>query len=218
MFGSVPFSRYAVSPLTPPPPPAVPQLPLWFVGVDLGQTSDPTAIACVEKSTPAEGDPSYAVRHLERLPLGTPYPKVVDRVVELFAAPPLTDGHLVVDWTGVGRPVVDMIRQAGPKCKKLVPITITAGTSANPDGRGWRVPKVELVSSLQVLLQERRLKVAAQTPAASAFVSELQSFKVKITPALNETFGAWRDGEHDDLVLAVACAAWVAVRHVPRNW
>jgi hypothetical protein len=31
---------------------------------------------------------------------------------------------------------------------------------------------------------------------------------VKITPTANEAFGAWREGAHDDLVLAVAIAAW----------
>lgn len=71
MFGGMQFGRYAVSPLPPPPPPAVPQLPLWFVGVDLGQTSDPTAIACVEKTTPVEGEPAVV---LGRLWSGSPSP------------------------------------------------------------------------------------------------------------------------------------------------
>jgi hypothetical protein len=43
-------------------------------------------------------------------------------------------------------------------------------------------------------------------PAAEVLTRELEGFKVKITPAANETFGTWRDGEHDDLVLAVALA------------
>lgn len=29
-------------------------------------------------------------------------------------------------------------------------------------------------------------------------------------PAANEMFGAWREGQHDDLVLAVAIAVWRA--------
>ena len=37
---------------------------------------------------------------------------------------------------------------------------------------------------------------------------------MKVTESANETFGAWRDGQHDDLVLAIACAAWAA-EHVP---
>ena len=34
------------------------------------------------------------------------------------------------------------------------------------------------------------------------------AFQVKITAAANATFGAWREGSHDDLVLAVAMACW----------
>src|SRR5262249_44300270 len=40
---------------------------------------------------------------------------------------------------------------------------------------------------------------------------ELQNFTVKIKlSTTNETFEAWRERDHDDLVLAVALAAWVA--------
>ena len=41
------------------------------IGVDVGQRVDPTAIAVCERK-----DDRYIVRHLERLPLGTPYPAV----------------------------------------------------------------------------------------------------------------------------------------------
>jgi hypothetical protein len=36
----------------------------------------------------------------------------------------------------------------------------------------------------------------------------MQNFKAKITASANETFEAWREGQHDDLVLAVALAVW----------
>jgi hypothetical protein len=87
------------------------------------------------------------------------------------------------------------------------PITITGDTKVTLD-RGWHVPKKDLVGLLQVLLQSRRIKAAPTLPAAPTLVQELLNFQVKITPAANETFGAWREGVHDDLVLAVAIAAW----------
>jgi hypothetical protein len=83
---------------------------------------------------------------------------------------------------------------------------------------------------LQVLLQSRRLQVAPTLPAAQTLVQELTTFQVKITPTANEAFGAWREGAHDDLVLAVAIAAWdgehfgrcalrgEATRSGPRFW
>ena len=39
---------------------------------------------------------------------------------------------------------------------------------------------------------------------------ELETFKARVTPAGSEQFLAdWRKGQHDDLVLAVALAAWL---------
>ena len=46
-------------------------------------------------------------------------------------------------------------------------------------------------------------------------MKELQNFQVKITLSANETFGSWREGIHDDLVLAVSLAAWWAEKHPP---
>jgi len=215
----------------------------YFVGLDLGQARDFTALAVLERSRPAE-DPfrellqredwsefdlvaaqqtatkrerTYAVRHLERFPLGTSYPAICDRIVELFAKPPVARATLVVDQTGVGRAVVDMIGRARPKAT-IRPVTITSGLEIVPDGAGWHVPKKELVTILQVLLQSRRLRVAAKLPMASVLIKELESFQVKITAAAHETFESWRERDHDDLVLSVALAAWVAERGVQDLW
>lgn len=41
---------------------------------------------------------------------------------------------------------------------------------------------------------------------------ELQNFKVKINPeTAHDSYGAWREGQHDDLVLAVALGLWVGM-------
>ena len=78
--------------------------------------------------------------------------------------------------------------------------------------RAFHVPKKELVTTLQGVLQARRLQIARGLPEAAALVRELQQFQVKITAAAHETFGVWRDVHHDDLVLAVALACWWAER------
>jgi hypothetical protein len=96
---------------------------------------------------------------------------------------------------------------------RIRPITVTGGHQVHPDPRGgWLVPKKELVSTLQVLLQSRRIKIAPTLPDARTLVQELLNFQVKITASANETFGAWREGTHDDLVFAVAIAAWEGER------
>jgi hypothetical protein len=193
----------------------------YYTGLDLGQRQDFSALAVLERSFgpdaehPERAVGHYAVRHLERLPLGTAYTAVGERLVRLFARPPLRGTALAIDSTGVGRAVVDLLRQTGIRAA-IRPITITGGDKVHPDDAGgWRVPKKDLVSVLQVLLQSRRLKVAPSLPEARILVRELENFQVKVTEAAHETFGAWRDGTHDDLVLAVAVAAWQAERAGP---
>jgi hypothetical protein len=56
---------------------------------------------------------------------------------------------------------------------------------------------------------------ACDRAAAATLVEELLAFQVRVTAAANETFGAWREGRHDDLVLAVAVAAWAGEHLAP---
>ena len=67
----------------------------YFTGLDLGQTGEFTALAVLEQTKEHDpGSPSgigkrYAVRHLERFALGTPFPAVCERLAALFCEPPL---------------------------------------------------------------------------------------------------------------------------------
>jgi len=66
---------------------------------------------------------------------------------------------------------------------------------------------------LQVLLGHRRLTVAKAVALADVLKHELERFTVKINIATgHESFEAWREKEHDDIVLAVALACWFAER------
>lgn len=192
--------------------------PDYIIGLDLGQSQDPTALAILERTpVDAAGHPetTYAVRHLQRFSLGTAYTAVVGSVAQMAGTSRLRSAPVVVDQTGVGRAVVDLLQRT-PGIAWVVPVTITGGQTVTTaaDG-GWHVPKKELVTCLQLLLQNRRLQVAQALPDAAVLVRELQNFRVRITVHAHETFGAWREGEHDDLVLAVALACWWAERHPP---
>jgi hypothetical protein len=185
----------------------------YFIGLDLGQAQDFTAVAIIER--PYGPEVRHHVRYLRRFPLGTPYPEIVEQVVKLAGHPALCNPDLVVDQTGVGRAVVDLFREAY-LIGDLVPVLITGGHTVSYGGSSsWHVPKKELVSGLQVLLQAQRLRIAKGLPEADTLAQELRNFKVKITVAGNETFESWRERDHDDLVLAVALAAWWAERTAP---
>ena len=209
----------------------------FYLGLDLGQVSDYTALALVEKVKEPTGEKRvwysgngasrryaerarlhreeditedrFLLRYLERLKLGTPYPDVARHVTELLATPELAKKtQCIVDATGVGRPVVDMLREA--KVKPLVAVTITGGDTVTRDGKDYRVPKRDLVSTLQVLFQGGGIEIAEGLPLADVFVREMQNFRMKISIAGHDSYEAWREGDHDDLVLAVAMACWYA--------
>jgi hypothetical protein len=155
---------------------------------------------------------AFQLRHLQRFPLGLPYPETVAAVRAVLLHPALGgEIRLVVDGTGVGRPVVDLLRSAG---WAPVPVTITGGIEERKAGEWFRVPKVRLVLGLQALVDSGRLRVAAGLPLASPFLEELRAFRVKINPRTRRaSFGG--KGAHDDLVLAVALSAWLVKKSKP---
>jgi hypothetical protein len=193
--------------------------PVYLFGLDLGQAQDYTALAVVEFRQPPviSGEPSgraeHHCRHLERWELGTSYPSIAKDILAKTSR--LYGCRLVVDSTGVGRPVVDMLHEMG---LSPIGVTITSGLNSGSDGEGgYTVPKRDLVSNLQVLLQTGRLKISEALPDAAMLRDELLRFQVKITPAGNDTYAAWREGAHDDLVLALALACWYGERHSYRR-
>jgi hypothetical protein len=228
---------------------------LYYLGLDLGQAHDYSALSIIEEQlyisstwandvlyaqdfergvspgwvspasvTPYQAglalrlsqqigrpaEPPLAVRHLERFELGTKYTEVVQRVAALVRSDPLMimPAVLLVDKTGVGASVLDTFTHAGIG---TVAITLHGGSSVtrDPQRAGYRVPKRDLVTVTQVLLQNGRLKVAASLPEAETLRKELLNFRVKINPqTAHDSYEHWREGDHDDLVLAVSMAAW----------
>jgi hypothetical protein len=202
----------------------------YFIGVDLGQTRDHTAIAVVERTDIRLRERDWVtweflretrsyLRHLDRVVLGTSYPDVVrivcDAVADVERFGPCT---LVVDATGVGAPVVDLLREAGLHAR-VVAVTITGadGVSRRPNG-DWLVPKRDLVTGLQLMLQQEELRIASGIRAGDVLVKELREMRVKVGVSGHENFEAWRSGAHDDLVLATALACWRSRLRIPSMW
>lgn len=187
--------------------------PAYAVGLDLGQAADFTALA-VGELVPASPFEVH-VRHMERYPLRTPYPDMVASVQALIARlRPMGRVLLIVDHTGVGRPVVDMFRAAQLKVP-IWPVTIATsamGQARRDEAGDWTVPKKDLVGALQSLMHTERLKIAKGLKEARTLQQELVNFRMKITAAANLTYESWREGDKDDLVLAVAMACWAAQR------
>jgi hypothetical protein len=204
-----------------------------FLGLDLGQSQDYTAL-CVLQTVPAPPievvnpytgsvthtaspvPPALHIRHLERFPLGTRYPKIVQAVGDRLRTLTTVHGRpvLIVDKTGVGAPVVDLFVEAG---LEPVAITITAGGEPHSVPGGYNVSKRDLVAAVQATLQTSRLKFAEALPDVATLTQELVNFQYKITAKANDTYEG-RAGAHDDLVLCVALALWYAEKAYSPPW
>ena len=219
-----------------------------YTGLDLGQVSDFTALVSLrreqeipeppkpravtreelerfpQEKTPPPGPARYYCNIAERFERGLPYTTLVENVGKLFQGERFAGQALVVDGTGVGRPVVDLFRRAKINCH-LMPVTIT-GPSAATLGQTkidefgyWHVPKKELVGCVQVLLGTGRLEVAPRLKEAATLVHELKNFSYKINAATaHVSLESWREKDHDDLVLALALAAWAGERGKQELW
>jgi hypothetical protein len=209
----------------------------FFIGVELGQVSDVTAIAVVESLTlpilrseevrsrnwvsvhPVYRAPdgsetrehppvNFALRHLERIPAGVSYPEIVSRVESLHSQ--LAKPAVILDATGVGKAAVELFRLSN---FNLSVFTLMAGDQMVQDGRSYRIPKRDVISTTQVLLQTGRLKIARSLPHAALLARELVNFHFKVGQDRSEDVLDWREGPDDDLVLALAIAAWEAERN-----
>ncbi len=194
----------------------------YTLGLDLGQSSEFTALA-VDQWFALPGDYSangrtmfsHNVAFLHRFPVGTPLPLVVAGVVRALAQLRTREAvPLYVDTMGTGRMALELLRDAE---LRSIGVTVTGGVTQAHAGRDdLRVPKRDLAGLVQVGLQSESLKIAADMPLTPTLAKELAAFKVKVNLTAPDSFEAWREGEHDDLVLASALAVWGTEHHYGR--
>lgn len=214
----------------------------YIIGIDIGQQVDPTAVAVVEKIVEeAKGnemrkaqwfvDCEYHVVALERLPLGLPYPEQVRYLVGLTeelrekAPARVVDGvdrgsrcaiQLVVDSTGVGKPVVDSLKEELARVGLLglvAEVVFTSGLDVSRKGGRFTVPKGDLICTLDLALQQRRVKVAGLDLAPTLF-EELANLKRTLNERTGrDSYGNLHEGTHDDLAMALCVALWWGEAH-----
>jgi hypothetical protein len=219
------------------------------VGIDIGQKRDPTAIAVAEleyRPVPGRGraeEDHWLIRHLERLPLGTPDPEVAERLLAVIGGiqgrvagrPPRQVNTLVAGGFGAtpasyvveSRPqratirvYVDATGVGQPVVdllagagQRVIAVYFTHGDRRVQTGQTVSLGKAYLVSRLQALLQSGRLHLP-KTTEAEVLARELLDYEIKIDRDANGTYGAFKVGTHDDLVTAVG----LATQATPRQW
>lgn len=181
-----------------------------FIGVSIGTRREMTGLAVMEKL-----ERLCSVRYLERFKPGTAYPDIVARVAEVIRnLPPVESDQpqLVIDITAVGPPVLELFKKEVGLT--VIGATMTGGFEVNaPTYCNIAVPKRDLVSTVEVLLQTALLKIAPALEEAITLTRALENFQLKKSEVTaDSTSMLWREESEDDLVFAVALACWQAAR------
>jgi hypothetical protein len=137
--------------------------------------------------------------------------------------------QLIVDGTGVGEPIVDMMRENG---LMPFPIVFTGGTEARPVyadfgkvfggssasfGRfmgtqvlkEMHVPKEDLVHAGMIIMQQKRMRFASNLQHVEDFKLQVARFKGPVNEKSgHRSYNNETDDIHDDFVVTYLMAAW----------
>lgn len=199
----------------PIPPFALQEKTEHYYGLDLGKRQDHTALVVLEltwqygernHATQALAlHPKLTVRQAPRLPLDTEtisIPAFVKETTQKFApkyGQPRTCGTLLIDATGNGHTVVELMRRENHGLR-LNPVCISSGRTAKHLKDSYlSIPRTDLLTRLKLLFERKLIGIERTAPGFEVLQRELINF---------ETAG--HQQEHDDLVMALALATWQA--------
>jgi hypothetical protein len=176
------------------------------LGLDLGQQRDPSALTLLtEISQITSPHHWYDATHPQSLnwvvsathvfPLGTPYTDIAEQTIALAAAyaaaHPKTSLFLIADSTGLGRPVLELLRQEQLRLHtyaknicRLEGVVFTSGREANRYGHPtlpidmYNVPKLELLNSLALSIESGLLKIPEDLPNKDVLYAQLNALEV----------------------------------------
>jgi hypothetical protein len=200
----------------------------WYIGLDLGQRRDFSALACLELSWFNTGRcpvtfewmfvPSLVLLALDRFPLGTDYeeiPRMLGRRVEhIDAMPrPYSQGappkHVIIDGGGPGPPVIDRIRRQMRALVTVRPVLITGGKGQSSLTDGYTgVPRRVLISDVLLLLSNHTLQLPPDLEHSETLEEEFSNLSGGSSQPVSSN-------AHDDLVMALALGVWGALKEAP---
>ena len=199
----------------------------FLVGLSVGQGSQPSAVAVLERLPPpcAGERHSFACRYLRRWPpASTGYPTLVADLTAMLNGTVLAGANLVVEAGPSIRAVLALLWKHRLRAR-LRPVEVKASAEDTYVDGLWRVSKASLIETTRAILQEERLvfdeqmppEVRASTPSAQTIYHALLTYPYNKTPVANDAFAS-REGADDDLILSVALACWFGERCWQTLW
>lgn len=189
----------------------------YWLGVDLAQAQDNTALVVIhDEQLPvwagpqrqALGERTRTITYADKFK-GVSYPDVVSHVIRVMTREPLRGRtRLVVDGSGLGRVVSDLLHDAGVQ---HTAIQMTAGQNWKRSGRYTNVGKTLMLENLSVLFATHELQFAQDLALREDILAELETFQLETTAAGNQVITQGKSGaHHGDLAIALAGAAFAS--------
>ena len=197
--------------------------PHYLISVDLGIAPARTCLSVCELHG-ARPRVELHVRELLRPAAGTKVIEIITQTRSLwdrigahlaqkfgyFADPAILERRyrsLLLDLTGCGMPALALFTEAE---LPATPIWLVGGIGFESEGGGYRVAKPDLISALQLALEDGRVKIAASLPEAGQVLREFQQFERKTPLGTSDHLALWRERPDDDMVLALGMSVWFA--------
>jgi hypothetical protein len=193
------------------------EFPHTFFALDLGYSQDPSVLMAVtrhwvrtEEYDFAYRCPIYRLRltveDIHRWPLRVYYHQVVEETCEFirdyskqsfFLGEPERRITLIVDASGVGAPIAEMLQKSQLPCN-FIRMIITSGDAASYNKGTYHVPRRTLLGHLRIALEKDLIRVPKGIDGADQLKAELTNLAIG------------RQTAHDDLAVALAMACYRA--------
>lgn len=173
----------------------------------LGETTDPDF----------QTQKVYRIHRAKRLPRHLDFPDQLAWLLAVARAQKkkasrrmISDFFFAIETNGVGWPTYRSLRQK-MSARRVLGVTTVATTSDKPiHGGSVKMPRLAGLDLVRVMIEISRLKMKKDAPGAKELSEELSAF---VWASKNRPEAI--DGQHDDLVLALAIAVWIGEKVIP---
>jgi hypothetical protein len=139
---------------------------------------------------------------------GLPYDRIVSWAFETYMKPVFWEKgqppHFILDSTGVGVAVRDMLASRGVRLKA---ITITSGNALTRTGPLIHVGKPRLIGKFLAAFDAGKVAINPALPMWPKLEREMLAFRAGISAQGNAKFEA-EPGENDDMLFSLAQGVW----------
>jgi hypothetical protein len=140
---------------------------------------------------------------------------MINATAEQFQDKENTVRAVIVNSTIFGRPIVDLLRKEVTRNTAHFINVISWGIE-DIESRPWRIPILDIVGAVQVLLQNGLFRIEQHLHADLAVERDalwraLHAFNIDVSSLPAEAPRIWGEGPHRALVMSIALACWAAI-------